>query len=224
MDGYQNLFALPVLVRNRYDEELFTKAEASILGMYEHADKSLRVPGLQAGRKEQSERATNKLGDPLNGIEGIDKILDLVKEVGLEYLESMGATKKFLYEKSQYWKSFGWWNVLEGDGWYPWHDHRKCLLSAVVYIRCEEGHAPIKFKSPMLALIENWFDCGRYFAKDSEYMQERTLYCKTGDILIFPSWLDHGVPSKFKDHADSFMHDHETENTQKRVTIALELY
>lgn len=220
-----SLFNIPILKRNVYDKELFDRAEKSILEMYEVSDHTQRVPGLQAGKKQYSDRASNKLGDPLNGVDGIDELLELVKQTGLEYLESLGATKKVLYEKSQYWKMFGWWNVLDQDGWYPWHDHKKCLISAVIYIRCEDGHAPIKFKSPMHALIENWFDCGRAFAKDTEFAQERTVYCNTGDVLIFPSWLDHGVPSRYNDHADTFQHtlDEAASNT-KRITIALELY
>jgi len=75
-----------------------------------------------------------------------------------------------------------------------YHDHRECIISGVFYIEVpDEENMEIMLYTPLKANYDDIFF-------DSDDAQEVIkIKPQTGDILIFPSWLNHGVMSHTSD-------------------------
>jgi uncharacterized protein (TIGR02466 family) len=75
-----------------------------------------------------------------------------------------------------------------------YHDHRECLISGVFYIDVpDEDNMEIMFYTPLKANYDDLF-----FHSD-DVQEVIKIKPQTGDILIFPSWLNHGVMSHTTD-------------------------
>lgn len=186
---YLDIFALPILKTSITDGDLISRVEKSILAVRETHPDDLKISSLVKAKKEYS----GTFSDPMSGVDGTDELVEYAKQAGLMYLEKFGASKKILVEKKSYWKSVAWWNVFEEGEWYPFHDHHMTTLSCVVYIRQEDYHTGLKFKHPCGTLINTWFK-STGFGLGTSNGTEFTLKCKTGDLVVFPPWLEHGVP------------------------------
>lgn len=186
---YLDIFAVPVLKTTITDCDLISRVEKSILAVRETHPDNLKISSLVKAKQEYS----GTFADPMNGVDGTDELIEYAKQAGLMYLEKFGASKKVLVEKKSYWKTVAWWNVFEEGEWYPFHDHLMTTLSCVLYIRQEEYHAGLKFKHPYGSLINTWFK-STGFGLGTNNGTEFTLKCKTGDLIVFPPWLEHGVP------------------------------
>jgi len=90
------------------------------------------------------------------------------------------------------------------DSWYretfpsnnhPVHNHPNSLLSGVVYLNIPENsgnHAGINFETKHHMFKGFHFE---YHSEKPNKYNARTTYVpvKTGDIILFPSWIDHYV-------------------------------
>lgn len=84
-----------------------------------------------------------------------------------------------------------WVNVLEPGGSHPGHIHPHCVLSGTYYVSVPDEASAIKFEDPRLGLMmaapELRKDC------DPERRRFVSVQPKTGDFLIWESWLRHEV-------------------------------
>jgi len=105
------------------------------------------------------------------------------------------------YLDSRHWKNER--QIVMSELWANWqgkyqyqeyHDHRERIISGIYYVDVPEGCPGIMMKTPLKANFDDL-----YF--DEPAMQEvNHLDVTTGDILIFPSWLDHGVKANMTDN------------------------
>ena len=94
-----------------------------------------------------------------------------------------------------------WGNIMRAGANHPPHTHSNNFLSGVYYLKAEGDTSPIQFFDPRVqsgVLVPRRKSNNKY---NSSMMQFNSV---TGKGFIFPSWLQHWVPS----------------NTDERVTIS----
>ena len=86
-----------------------------------------------------------------------------------------------------------WVNHQDKYQYQEYHDHRERIISGIYYIDVPEGAPGIMMKTPLKANFDDLF-----FNEDA-VQEVNHLKIETGDILLFPSWLDHGVKANMTD-------------------------
>ena len=88
-----------------------------------------------------------------------------------------------------------WVNHQDKYQYQEYHDHRERIISGIYYIDVPEGAPGIMMKTPLKANFDDLF-----FNEDA-VQEVNHLDIQTGDLLLFPSWLDHGVKANMTDNA-----------------------
>ena len=88
-----------------------------------------------------------------------------------------------------------WVNYQEKYQYQEYHDHRERVISGIYYIDVPEGTPGIMMQTPLKANFDDLF-----FNEDS-CQEVNHLKIETGDILLFPSWLNHGVKANMTENA-----------------------
>ena len=100
-----------------------------------------------------------------------------------------------------------WYQVYKNNEYQEWHNHMPSTLSAIHFLNFKDEHfAPI-FEDPLKSVksIINQTALNKDLSSSLRYTPE----VEEGDIIIFPSYLQHTVPAgKYNSH---------------RVTIAINL-
>ena len=86
-----------------------------------------------------------------------------------------------------------WVNHQDKYQYQEYHDHRERIISGIYYIDVPEGAPGIMMKTPLKANFDDLF-----FNEDA-VQEVNHLDIQTGDLLLFPSWLDHGVKANMTD-------------------------
>lgn len=86
-----------------------------------------------------------------------------------------------------------WLNYTEKDQYHHKHNHWNSLISGVLYIDCNEDN--IKFFNEKYQTIK--FNVNNYNLWNSDTW---TFTVKTGDVILFPSYLTHMVETKQTEH------------------------
>jgi uncharacterized protein (TIGR02466 family) len=88
-----------------------------------------------------------------------------------------------------------WINFTETNQFHHRHNHNNSFLSGVFYINCNEKFDKIKFYNDKYKLI-------KLEPKEWNILNSETWWfsVKTGDIVLFPSSLDHEVETKEGDN------------------------
>ena len=82
-----------------------------------------------------------------------------------------------------------WANQYPKGGFASIHNHSPMWLTGVFYLVCEPGMGDIFFVDPNEALIGM-----QPLSNDRRYKKAQTdVPIKSGDIVIFPGWLNHGT-------------------------------
>ena len=88
-----------------------------------------------------------------------------------------------------------WLNYTETNQYHHMHNHSNSLISGVFYINCDEKFDKIKFFKDKYSMIRP--DIKQYNIWNSESW---FFSVKTGDIILFPSSLNHMVETKKGDN------------------------
>lgn len=86
-----------------------------------------------------------------------------------------------------------WWNLYDVHNHHCWHAHGRSLLSGTYYVYFDETSVPIEFRSPIESLTNSWLNL---FGTDTRWAQSLQIFPAQGDLLMWPSWLDHCVPEQ----------------------------
>tara|TARA_B100001029_G_C14824393_1_gene319483 strand:- start:68 stop:637 length:570 start_codon:yes stop_codon:yes gene_type:complete len=100
-----------------------------------------------------------------------------------------------------------WYQVYKNNEYQEWHDHMPSTLSAIHFLNFKKEHKAPMFQDPIrnLKATMNHAALNERMLETDKYTPE----VEEGDIIIFPSYLQHTVPAgKYDSH---------------RVTIALNL-
>ena len=157
----------------------------------------------------------------------------LERAITREVTNYVNSISKFSrLKKEGDWFNYTWFSVFEREDTYPWHDHNLYFVSCVYYPTEGPGNMPILFKSPISSLINTWWPGPTFGHPEvNRWNQEIMIYPKKGDLIIFPSWLEHTVNKaghglseapKFTEmsfgHAQTIQHD--TNDDPYRISIS----
>ncbi len=82
-----------------------------------------------------------------------------------------------------------WFNIQDVGSSLKMHRHQHSLVSGALYINVDERSSPLCFENPNhLGVYENW-NPGSLSKYNAEIF---TIKPKSGEIVLFPSWLRHG--------------------------------
>ena len=108
------------------------------------------------------------------------------------------------YAKKQYWdldnhtlelKGF-WCNVNGKNNHHPDHIHAHSQIRGVIYLQCNEDSPAITLKDPRAI---RWHSVPPVKQNRPENSTYAAITPGVGKLLMFPSWLEHGVPINTSD-------------------------
>ena len=130
---------------------------------------------------------SNKGGWQSNDFDGKD-LEFYVKNQMQEVAESWGI--RGIITPSNY-----WYNINISQNYNLNHCHPGSILSGVIYLKCPPNSSPIIFQNPISALVASYIQPYVDFDFSPEISFTYSHQPKEGDLLIFPSWLEHRVDS-----------------------------
>ncbi len=86
-----------------------------------------------------------------------------------------------------------WVNIMPAHVQHAGHIHPHAVISGTYYVAMPSGASPLKFEDPRLGLMMNAPE-----VKPKPRLQNQrfvSLQIKTGDVVLFESWLRHEVPA-----------------------------
>ena len=105
----------------------------------------------------------------------------------LKYVDALIQPKNYL----EFYITQSWLNVAKPGGFHPQHMHGNSIISGIYYFKMEESDG-VAFFDP------NWKikQAIRIASQDGESPNNRIYVHQNADphhLLLFPSWLEHGV-------------------------------
>ena len=103
------------------------------------------------------------------------------------------------YAAKQYWdldnhnlelKGF-WCNINGKNSYHPDHIHPFSQISGVIYLKCDDESPAISLKDPRAVRWHSVPPAKKNRPENSTYA---AITPSVGKLLMFPSWLEHGVP------------------------------
>ena len=111
-------------------------------------------------------------------------ISDIIQEKIDEYCREI-EFKRLTIENS-------WFSIQGIGGLLRDHIHSGSVISGVFYINADELSSPTVFENPNPLNIFNFSDPSTLTGNSKYTHQVMRFKPKTGDLLLFPSWLKHG--------------------------------
>tara|TARA_B100000287_G_scaffold400165_1_gene419121 strand:+ start:60 stop:626 length:567 start_codon:yes stop_codon:yes gene_type:complete len=117
---------------------------------------------------------------------------DILSELGLKKRIQKRIDEYCDQVKLNYPKiSKSWFTITDVGGMVKEHDHPGSLVSGSLYINVDEYSNPIIFKNPNPIVSFNLISSARSDLSPYTY-RDYTFIPKKGDLLLFPSLLEHG--------------------------------
>jgi len=146
-----------------------------------------KIKELRAARPDNPNHYTSFYDDdPMQGMDWDD----LKKEISDHALNFASTAFNIRYKKPVI---TAWWNLYDLKCHHCWHHHTHSLISGTFYVHTDSDSVGIEFKSPLESLIKA--HCGS-FGDETRWKQNVMINPEPGDILMWPSWLDHSVPEQ----------------------------
>jgi len=146
--------------------------------------------------------STNGLVEGIRGNQDPSKIKELkhlydkFQECIDSYSQQIGIKTSYIHES--------WMNILSVNGSVGVHRHYDSVISGAYYPYVDDGSAPISF----ISSIEGFRMIDIQYSLDDSQpytMNVHNIESKTGKLVLFPSWLQHYVP---------------TNKTEMRITLS----
>lgn len=170
----------PVLIR-KYDK-FITESESNNIVSAINKEHFKNHLGTLIGDATSSHNVT------IDGKNILDCFHELKTKIFLEvqnYSELIGIdSNKLVFDNS-------WCNIQKKNSRLIFHIHPNSIISGALYIKMDENSSHIAFKNP------NPFSVyAKYFNINDKISKYNIQYChvkpNTGDLILFPSWLEHG--------------------------------
>jgi len=145
---------------------------------------------------------TNSLVEGIRGTQDPSKIPQL-KKLYEKFQECIDSYSKEIGIKRSY-ISESWMNILSVNGSVGVHRHYDSVISGAYYPYVDDGSAPIAF----ISSTEGFRMIDIQYCTDDNKLYTanvHTIVSKTGKLVLFPSWLQHYVP---------------TNKTEMRITLS----
>ena len=134
----------------------------------------------------------------MEGFIGWQEVRAVIKDHVMDFFEALHPVDDTFHKDPDinlrdalrtFWHNYAWYTYFDETDSYSWHSHGQYYLIATYYVRADEEHAPIQFKSPMSDMYTAW-------ALGTKNVNlEETIQPKTGDLMVWPSWLEHQIPA-----------------------------
>lgn len=112
----------------------------------------------------------------------------------VDTVRNYAVDRQFKYDTNELVMQHMFMNIQSRYQYQEYHDHRECLISGVFYIDVpDEDNMELIIKTPLKANYDDLFFNG----DDSQEVIK--IKPEAGDIILFPSWLDHGVRAHLAD-------------------------
>lgn len=119
-----------------------------------------------------------------------NSIVNFMNESVSQYWSTLGYDKQYPFEISSMWA-----NLMVGDDFpYVLENHSPAIISVVFYVYKDSGDmGNIYFANPLENIMQT-----QPLSQEKRYGDtHQEIDTRTGDVLCFPSWLNHGVrPNK----------------------------
>jgi len=152
--------------------------------------------------------------DPMEGVEARHELKKIIDVHALNYMKQFTLSQPSINALEKHWHSYAWHSTMEAEDDYGWHAHNGYHLIATYYVRSEEEHAPIMFKNPISDLFATWLPGGKYNSL------EHTIKPKTGDLIVWPAWLEHQVPG-YNFETQFQLSEEKAQYNQNRISITM---
>jgi|TARA_B110000285_G_scaffold150871_1_gene168416 uncharacterized protein (TIGR02466 family) len=139
-----------------------------------------------------------------HNLEWFKDFSDICKDTYISYIQNMLNIPVSHLSRNDI-HLFAWVNVYTGEHHHETHNHTNCKMSGTYYVKAVEGSQPIKFTSPSIMALSGQQQVDRLVKRDgmnnidfngtNGTESEMNVYPNTGDFLLWPSYLQHAVPS-----------------------------
>lgn len=190
------MFDIPIYHKSNVAQHLISSLQADIED--EHKRREYYLEDSEMGKHYRKLSGYNADGthaaatglDPMVNISDFPELKRIVHTHALDYLQSL-TNYPFTNILEKNWNTYSWWSCFEGGDSYSWHNHSQFFLIATYYVENNEEHSPIAFRNPIGNLLEAWLP-----GKMTGIETEKIIKPKTGDLIIWPAWLEHMVYNK----------------------------
>ena len=86
-----------------------------------------------------------------------------------------------------------WVNYQDKYQFQEYHDHKERVLSGIFYLEVPDNAPGLIIQNPQKANFDDLF----FFQEEVQDVNE--IDVETGDLIMFPGWLDHGVNANMTD-------------------------
>ena len=214
----ENILGIPILHLNNVALDILPSLQEDIDKIYASKKHwSGRRGRYLAKSSLYKEDGTHKFiskENPMEGVTATYNLKQIVDKHALNYMKQFTLSEPSLRALEKFWHSYSWHSTMEAEDDYGWHAHNGYQLIATYYVRSDEEHAPIMFKNPISDLFATWLPGGKYNAL------EHTIKPKTGDLIIWPGWLEHQVPG-YNFETQFQLTEEKTQYERNRISITM---
>ena len=195
MTEYRGLFACLLSKSNNMDLAIETSPHAkNYLNKYNLFKEGNKFFKEDAFGYNNTYNLTRRTGYGFQDVPGSLNLKNYIFEKAFDFYNTMGTKVDPARLSLQMFVS----EMLEGDS-HKTHVHPNCSLSGVFYLDVPENAAPISFPDPRGHAMYIFPPYGEILKK-TDYLypgnnHEELIYPKTGDLLIWNSWMMHSVPA-----------------------------
>jgi len=189
------ILGIPILYKENVALNLLEGLESDINNIYN----SKQWPGTRGKRLKKSslydESGNHKAytkEDPMEGVNDFPELYKIIHENAIEYMEQFRMPPIILESLKKRWHSLSWHTTMDEEDDYGWHAHNSYHLIVTYYVKRDEEHSPLLFKSPDADLFASWIPGDNI--KGEHNALEQIFYPKPGDLMVWPAWLEHQVP------------------------------
>lgn len=181
MNNYSELFSVPVFQKNIMNED-------DLLNRY----LIQKCEYLHIKAMERKEIYSQWVGNTFT-THGVRNYPNTKK--GFKNLESMVLEETKLFTEST-WKTSTfhiqqyWFNISSYGNYQEFHNHPKCDIVGIYYPKLPENGGNLILRNPS---SYNQTDLRALFGKRDDLTEQFHVNAKSGDLLLFPSYIDHMV-------------------------------
>jgi len=152
---------------------------------------------------EEKNKGKGKIASNVGGWQSNSNPLDFIKNNSNLFINVGGKVNNFssLHGMNDNLRMNNCWiNINDYKSYNMRHIHPGCMWSAILYIQTPENCGDIIFYNPAFNLMSyDWREVKYYNHFNSPLWK---INAESGDLLIFPSWIEHEVNPNLNENED----------------------
>ena len=177
-----DLFPTPVFKTNLIDTEQYDELALSELAKYLMSDGAPANPELQIGEGDMKTCYMEDWKTTSYVIDDDDELCDAINASLSQFAHAQGTEYVKLADS--------WYTVMNKGSRIHRHRHESNVICGTLFVSMPEGSHGLAFVNPTtVAKMEDRVNTSTKYSEAAHLME-----VKNGDLLIYPSWLEHFVP------------------------------